>query len=77
MRWNLFGRRVHSGAAKLFIIVCLVVWLPLTLPLHIIVRLFDGRGFIVHRGRGHFYEPPAWASYGSLIGAILLAVVLL
>ena len=77
MNWTLFGRPVHSGAAKLFIVAMLIVWLPLTLPLHVLTWLVNGRGFIVKRGRRNYaYEPPTWAAYLSLaLGALLLVVL--
>jgi hypothetical protein len=78
MNWSLFGRPVHSGAAKLLIVLLLAVWIPLTLPLHLIVWLFNGRGFIVHKGRRSYaYEPPAWAAFGSLAAAAVVALVVL
>lgn len=75
MNFKLGGRPVSSPLAKLFVILVLIVWLPLTLPLHVIVWLFNGRGFIKRNGRSWNYEPPAWAAILSL--AAVPAVVAL
>jgi len=80
--YKAFGRPVHSPLAKLLVILTLLVWLPLTLPLHVLVWLFNGRGFVKTRGDGYGgkrydYEPPAWAAYSSLIAAVAALIVLL
>lgn len=75
--YKVFGRPVHSPIARLLVIITLLVWLPLTLPAHAVVWLFNGRGFIVKRGQEFGYEPPVWATWGSLAAAVALAIILL
>lgn len=73
--WRVGGRKVNSPIAKLCVLAILLVWIPLTLPLHFAVWLFNGRGFLKRPGLN--YEPPTWASLLSLALGTLGTLALL
>lgn len=81
------GSEVHSPAGRvavtlfvvpmallgvLFALVSLVVLIPLSLPIHALVRALGGKGF--YEPRTGSYSVPAWASL-LIIAAIILSIV--
>lgn len=77
MTWTLFGRPAKSGAAKLLIILMLIILLPATLPFHIIKWFFDGKGYIVYKNGIWMYEPDRVSCTLSLIFVIALLIIIL